>query len=68
LGNEAVARASADGVEWESPFGFREEVELTVEGISSSGMSCFKVFTPLLLALFIPSAHVHTPFRNLYDH
>ena len=43
LGNQVVARAEADGVEWESPFGFREEVELTVSSISSSGMSCFKV-------------------------
>ncbi|KAI9510698.1 S-adenosyl-L-methionine-dependent methyltransferase [Russula earlei] len=30
-------RAEADGVEWESPFGFREEVELLVSSISSSG-------------------------------
>lgn len=43
LGNEIVARAEADGVEWESPFGFREEVELTVSSISSSGMFYFKV-------------------------
>ena len=43
LGDEVVARAEADGVEWESPFGFREEVELTVSSISSSGMSHFKV-------------------------
>src|SRR5579863_84214 len=43
LGNEVVARAEADGVEWESPFGFREEVELTVSSISSSGMSHFNV-------------------------
>ena len=44
LGNEVVARAEADGVEWESPFGFREEVELTVSSISPSGMSHFKVY------------------------
>jgi len=43
LGNQIVARAEADGVEWESPFGFREEVELTVSSISPSGMSYFKV-------------------------
>ena len=43
LGHRVVARAEADGVEWVSPFGFREEVELTESSISSSGMSCFKV-------------------------
>jgi tRNA (uracil-5-)-methyltransferase len=37
LGSELVARAEADGLDWESPFGFREEVELTVSSISSSG-------------------------------
>ncbi|KAH9990497.1 S-adenosyl-L-methionine-dependent methyltransferase [Russula vinacea] len=37
LGSELVSRAEADGVDWESPFGFREEVELTVSSISSSG-------------------------------
>ncbi|KAH9075529.1 S-adenosyl-L-methionine-dependent methyltransferase [Lactarius deliciosus] len=37
LGKEVVAKVEADGVEWESPFGFREEVELTVSSISSSG-------------------------------
>jgi tRNA (uracil-5-)-methyltransferase len=40
LGSELVARAEADGLELESPFGFREEVELTVSSISSSGTSC----------------------------
>lgn len=43
LGKELLAKAEADGMEWESPFGFREEVELTVSSISSSGMSCSKV-------------------------
>jgi hypothetical protein len=43
LGNQVVAQAEADGVEWESPFGFMEEVELTVSSMSSSGMSYFKV-------------------------
>jgi hypothetical protein len=43
LGDQVVAQAEADGVEWESPFGFREEVELTVSSISSSGMSHLKV-------------------------
>ena len=38
LGNQVVARAETDGVDWESPFGFREEVELTVSSISSTGM------------------------------
>jgi hypothetical protein len=37
LGGDLVARAEADGLDWESPFGFREEVELTVSSISSSG-------------------------------
>ncbi|KAI0247844.1 S-adenosyl-L-methionine-dependent methyltransferase [Lactifluus subvellereus] len=39
LGEEIVARAEADGTEWKSPFGFREQVELTVSSISSSGRS-----------------------------
>jgi tRNA (uracil-5-)-methyltransferase len=43
LGTQVVARAEADGTEWESPFGFREEVEVKVSSISSSGMSCFNV-------------------------
>jgi hypothetical protein len=42
LGEEIVARAEADGTEWKSPFGFREQVELTVSSISSSGMSYSK--------------------------
>ena len=37
LGSELLARAEADGLDWESPFCFREEVELTVSSISSSG-------------------------------
>jgi len=37
LGSEVLAQAEADGLDWESPFGFREEVELTVSSISSSG-------------------------------
>jgi hypothetical protein len=43
LGEQLVARTEADGAEWSSPFGFREEVELTVSSISSSGMSYSKV-------------------------
>jgi tRNA (uracil-5-)-methyltransferase len=43
LGSELVTQAEADGSDWESPFGFREEVELTVSSMSSSGTSCFKV-------------------------
>ena len=39
LGKELVEKAEANGIEWESPFGFREEAELTVSSISSSGMS-----------------------------
>lgn len=37
LGSEIVAQAQADGLDWESPFGFREEVELTVSSMSSGG-------------------------------
>jgi tRNA (uracil-5-)-methyltransferase len=37
LGSEVLAQAEADGLDWESPFGFREEVELTVSSLSSSG-------------------------------
>ncbi|KAI0258674.1 S-adenosyl-L-methionine-dependent methyltransferase [Gloeopeniophorella convolvens] len=37
LGKEAVEQAEADGTEWESPFGFREEVELAVSSIAPSG-------------------------------
>ena len=37
LGSDLVAAAEADGLDWESPFGFREEVELTVSSISSTG-------------------------------
>ncbi len=37
LGSQLVTQAEADGLDWESPFGFREEVELTVSSISSSG-------------------------------
>ena len=49
LGKELLAKAEADGIELESPFGFREEVELTVSSISSSGMSCSKVCAEMLL-------------------
>jgi hypothetical protein len=38
LGEQVVASAEADGTDWASPFGFREQVELTVSSISSSGM------------------------------
>ena len=44
LGSELVTQAEADGLDWESPFGFREEVELTVSSISSNGTSCSKVY------------------------
>jgi hypothetical protein len=39
LGEQLVARAEADATDWVSPFGFREQVELTVSSVSSSGMS-----------------------------
>ena len=44
LGSELVTQAEADGLDWESPFGFREEVELTVSSISSNGTSCSTVY------------------------
>lgn len=44
LGSEIVTQAEADGLDWESPFGFREQVELTVSSISSSGESCAKIY------------------------
>ncbi|KAA1475389.1 S-adenosyl-L-methionine-dependent methyltransferase [Dentipellis sp. KUC8613] len=37
LGQAAVDEAIASGTEWESPFGFLEEVEVTVSAMSSSG-------------------------------
>ena len=51
LGKELMEKAEAEGIEWESPFGFREEVDLTVSSISSTGMSYSKVCVrgPLLL-------------------
>ncbi|KAI0292965.1 S-adenosyl-L-methionine-dependent methyltransferase [Multifurca ochricompacta] len=36
LGKELVDQSETDGTAWESPFGFREEVQLTVSSISSS--------------------------------
>lgn len=54
LGEERVAQAEADGTEWKAPFGFREEVELTVSSISSSGMSYFKVCATRLTHIFSP--------------
>jgi hypothetical protein len=45
-----MEKAEADGIEWESPFGFREEVELIVSSISSSGMSNLKVCAETLAA------------------
>ena len=50
LGKELMEKAEADGIEWESPFGFREEVDLTVSSISSSGMSYSKVCAVTLAA------------------
>ena len=42
LGQDVVDKAVEDGIEWESPFQFREEVELTVHSISSNG-TCFNL-------------------------
>jgi hypothetical protein len=57
LGNQVVSRAEADGEEWKSPFGFRDEVELTVSSISSSGMSHFKVYPHRVF--FVSPVHIH---------
>jgi hypothetical protein len=67
LGEELVARAEADGVEWASPFGFREEVELTVSSISSSGMSYSKVRVVQIPHrwTFYPRLYLHT--QILFD-
>ncbi|KAH9992499.1 S-adenosyl-L-methionine-dependent methyltransferase [Russula compacta] len=46
LGEEHVAKAEADGMEWKAPFGFWEEVELTVSSISSSGEGLALVPSP----------------------
>jgi hypothetical protein len=56
LGKELVEKAEADGIEWESPFGFREEVELTVSSISSSGMSYSKVCAETTATLYLTSS------------
>ncbi|KAL4069155.1 S-adenosyl-L-methionine-dependent methyltransferase [Scleroderma citrinum] len=37
LGSESVDHKIAQGVEWDSPFGFREEMEVEVSKLSSSG-------------------------------
>ncbi|KAI5997783.1 tRNA methyltransferase [Pisolithus orientalis] len=37
LGSETVDQKIAQGVEWESPFDFREELEVTVSALSSNG-------------------------------
>ena len=37
LGKEFVDRAIEDGTEWDSPFDFREELEVKVACLSSSG-------------------------------
>lgn len=44
LGQAIVDRAVDDGTEWESPFAFKEEVELTVHSLSSNG-ACFCCLT-----------------------
>ena len=63
LGEEIVARAEADGTEWKSPFGFREQVELTVSSISSSGMSYSKdPCRPSPRDLFTTFAFVHVTY------
>ena len=59
LGSELVAQAEADGLDWVSPFGFREEVELTVSGFSSSGTSCPEVYADTCCLSRIFCSHLH---------
>ncbi len=66
LGKELVEKAEADGIEWESPFGFREEVELTISSISSSGMSHSKVCAEALAAE-LPSRSISDLFDQVRD-
>ncbi|KAI6110154.1 hypothetical protein EDD16DRAFT_1435305, partial [Pisolithus croceorrhizus] len=37
LGSEIIGQRTAQGMEWESPFGFREELEVVVSALSSNG-------------------------------
>jgi len=68
LGTQVVARAEADGIEWQSPFGFREEVEVTVSSISSSGMSCFNVCVdPCLSTPVSPFSYPVWSFTKAYS-
>lgn len=41
LGQDVVDKAVDEGTEWESPFEFKEEVELTVHSLSSNGVSAY---------------------------
>jgi tRNA (uracil-5-)-methyltransferase len=41
LGKDVVEAALEEGLEWESPFGFREQVEVDVKSLSSAGESIF---------------------------
>lgn len=42
LGKEAVEKAQEEGWEFESPFEFREEVEVVVSAMSSTGEHLFE--------------------------
>jgi hypothetical protein len=46
LGKEAVGKAIEDGIEWDSPFEFRQEVEIKVASLSCSG-----AYRPWILVL-----------------
>ena len=48
LGHDIVNEAIGDGIEWDSPFSFREEVELTVHSLSSTG-TCFRSSSPFIV-------------------
>ena len=54
LGDDAVAAAVEAGIEWNSPFEFRQEVEVDVHSISASGESfiAFLIYVKMVDLLF----------------
>jgi tRNA (uracil-5-)-methyltransferase len=45
LGEENVVRLTAEGTEWDAPFGFRDELEVVVSRLSSNGTCTFASFS-----------------------
>jgi hypothetical protein len=41
LGKDVVVAALAEGLEWDSPFGFRVQIDLEVVSLSSAGKLIF---------------------------